>query len=348
MRVWIDLSNSPHPLLFAPVARRLEHLGATIAVTARDNAQTVELAQERWRNLNVVGAESPPGRVRKAGGMLARAASLARWARWARPTVALSHNSYAQLVVARALGIPSVTAMDFEHQPANHLAFRAAGRILLPEVLPSAAVRRQGAAVRKVIRYPGLKEELYLGDFSPDRAVCSGLGLERRDGAALVVARTPPSGAVYHRFDNPLFAACLRRLAAQPHVRCVVLVRQENQRAGLEALELGNLTIPRAAVDARSLLFYADLMVGAGGTMTREAALMGIPTYSLFAGARPAVDRWLEQRGDLRRLHDPEQLRVVRPRDGGPVSLEMIRKRGRRIEEVFVEATAAAARRSQW
>src|SRR5262249_12426577 len=48
VKVWIDLSNSPHPLLFAPIARALEGRGHEVAVTVRDHAQTLELARERW------------------------------------------------------------------------------------------------------------------------------------------------------------------------------------------------------------------------------------------------------------------------------------------------------------
>ena len=145
MRVWIDLSNSPHPLLFEPIARQLEASGAVVSVTARDNAQTVELARQRWRDVEVIGGPSPPGRAAKGGSMLERVRALASWARRERPDVALSHNSYAQIVAARLLRIRVVTAMDYEHQPANHLAFRLADTVLLPAALESSRLRALGA-----------------------------------------------------------------------------------------------------------------------------------------------------------------------------------------------------------
>src|ERR1700716_1418210 len=141
MRVWLDLSNSPHPLLFQPIVARLEELGHEAMITARDNAQTVELTLERWANADVVGGPSPPSRAGKALTIADRVRALARWARRLRPDVALSHNSYAQIVAARTLRIPAVTAMDYEHQPANHLGFRLARRILLPEVLQRVPLR---------------------------------------------------------------------------------------------------------------------------------------------------------------------------------------------------------------
>ena len=198
MRVWIDMSNSPHPLLFAPIERELTERGADVRITVRDHAQTLELTRERWPDAVVLGTPPGPGRAGKVAGMAARVGACARWAAREKPDVALSHNSYAQILAARITGVPVVTAMDYEHQPVNHMAFRAARTVLLPEALPPASVRRQGASPRKVIRYPGLKEELYLGDFSPDDNVLEALGVRRGAGTAVVVARSAAAGATYH------------------------------------------------------------------------------------------------------------------------------------------------------
>jgi predicted glycosyltransferase len=87
----------------------------------------------------------------------------------------------------------------------------------------------------------------------------------------------------------------------------------------------------------------ADLMIGAGGTMTREAALMGVPTVSLFAGRRPAVDRWLEERGFMRMVTDVRELPALecKPR---PDRMALLRERGERLVEHFCDAVAAGAR----
>jgi predicted glycosyltransferase len=344
MKVWIDLSNSPHPLLFAPLAARLAEAGAETRFTVRDHAQTAELARERWPDAEVIGGPSPAGRASKARAIVARSLALARWARAERPDVALSHNSYAQIVAASLTGVPAVTAMDFEHQPANHVAFRLARRVLLPQAMPPAAVARQGARASKVVRYPGLKEELTLASFSPDPAVLERLGIDRANGTAVVVARTPPTGASYHRFGNPLFWESLRVLTRQKHVRCVVLARRRDEAEEIERMGLERCTVPRRAVDSRSLLCAADLFVGAGGTMTREAALLGLPTLSAFAGARPAVDVWLERQGALETLTSPEQVADVRPRAAAEPDLATLRAHARGIEAVFVDVTLGLPR----
>lgn len=343
MRVWVDLSNSPHPLLFAPVARALQAEGHTVLVSARDNAQTVELARERWPDVVSIGEPSPRGRAGKAKAMAARVAKLAAWARRSKADVALSHNSYGQILAARALRLPVVTAMDFEHQPVNHLAFRLAHAILLPEALRGTGVEGQGASVKKTRFYPGLKEEIYLADFQPDASVLERIGLRRSADEPLVVLRTPPSRAVYHRFDNPLFGDLLDAVGRDPRARCVVLTRHPEQREAIEALRLPNMVVPASAVDSRSLMWAADLMIGAGGTMTREAALLGTPTVSVFAGEEPAVDAWLRERGSLRRLADASELGPIECRGDAPPSLEQLRARSEQLVRHFVDAVERVA-----
>jgi hypothetical protein len=342
VKVWIDLSNSPHPLLFAPIVGRLEDLGHAVRLTARDNAQTVELARHRWDAVDVIGGPSAGGRAAKARSLTERVRQLASWARAERPDVALSHNSYAQIVAARTAGVRTVTAMDYEHQPANHLAFRLAHTVLLPMALAGAGVRRQGATPAKLRLYGGLKEEIYLGDFEPDHGILASVGVERGPDTVVVVARTPPSGALYHRTDNPVFVAALRAISSAPEARCVVLPRRPEQRDAIAALGLPNVVVAERALDARSLMHASDLILGAGGTMTREGALMGVPTLSLFAGRTPAVDRWLEERGALRRVHTVGDLPPVRRRQTEPRDPAELRAQSEQLVSEFVAAAIEA------
>ncbi len=264
---------------------------------------------------------------------------LRRWARGARPDVALSHNSYAQIVAARSAGVRAVTAMDFEFQPSNHLAFRAANTVLLPEAVPLQTVRRQGAGRGKVQRYPGLKEHIQLADFTPNSAVLDALGVaDGVPGGPLVVFRTPPSRAIYHAQENSLFVPLLEHICAVPGVRCVVLARHPEQREQIAALGLDGVTMPEHAIDSRSLMYEADAVIGAGGTMTREAALLGVPTHSLFAGRRPAVDLWLEREGLLNYIGAPHEFPSIVKRPPERRSLGALREQAAAAIDGFVSA----------
>jgi predicted glycosyltransferase len=186
---------------------------------------------------------------------------------------------------------------------------------------------------------------LYIGDFEPDTAILTKVGIGMRP-ETLAVVRTPPSRAVYHPAENPLFIDALRTICARPSVVCVVLTRHEEQVSEIASLGLPNCIVPRSAIDARSLIYEADVMVGAGGTMTREAALMGIPTWTVYAGRPPAVDTWLERQGRLSRLTHAEQLARLTRRTAEPITPGKLRERAGAIERVLVGATVEAGTRA--
>jgi predicted glycosyltransferase len=311
MHVWIDLANSPHVPTFEPVVERLRDRGATVLLTAREHAQTVGLARRAFGDVLVVGEESPPGRLRKGLSIAGRARALRQVARSERPDVALSHGSYAQVVAARGARVPAVTMMDYEYQPANHVSFRLARRVVVPAVFPSDALRRFGARGDKVVRYEGLKEELYIGRFDPSEAVAAELGLDL--AGIVVVMRPPPEGALYHRLGNERFEGVLEEAAARDDLQVVLLPRTREQAARYAGRN--GVIVPAQPVDGRSLLAYADAMIGAGGTMNREAALLGTPTYTMFAGRLAAVDAELIRRG---LLHDLREADVDLPLEKKP------------------------------
>src|SRR5882762_882437 len=159
MRICIDLANSPHVQFFRVLIPEFATRGHQVEITARDFAQTVELALNAGMMPHVIGGHGGGSITGKAGNLIGRAGALRKWARDRGFDLALSHNSYAQIAAAAALGVKAMTLMDYEHQPANHLAFRLASRVIVPRSFPATELRKYGAPTRKVKRYDGLKEE---------------------------------------------------------------------------------------------------------------------------------------------------------------------------------------------
>src|SRR6185436_8186552 len=169
---------------------------------------------------------------KKAGSIASRAWALAGWARKRKFDLAISHNSYSQILAARVLGLRTITMMDYEHQPANHLAFRFASRIIVPASFPSERLRRYGARVVKVRRYHGTKEDVYLADFQADPSFAAQLcELGVKPDNVLVLMRPPAHDALYHRLQNTLFDEALAMLQAREDVQVILLPRNEAQRA---------------------------------------------------------------------------------------------------------------------
>ena len=313
MRIWIDLANSPHVPFFRALREEFMARGHETEVTARAFAQTVELAEGSGLNPVVIGGHGGRGLRGKAGNLLGRARALRGWARERRFDLAVSHNSYAQIAGARSLGLRCVTLMDYEHQPANHLAFRLASRVVVPRAFPAGALRRFGARAYKVRRYDGIKEDVYFADYEPDARASAELlrALGLRDGGVLVVVRPPARDALYHRFENELFELLLDKLSARDDVTVVLLARNEQQREQY-GTRGGKFILPRRALDGALLLSASDLVVSAGGTMNREAAALGVPAATVYAGAWAAVDEYLVREGRLTRLGTRREIEALR------------------------------------
>ena len=306
VRIWVDFTNTAHVIVLRPLVERLEAAGHEVALTARPLSHTVELLEEWGRPHLVVGRHGGVHRRDKAlaAGDRVRAAAAAGRARSA--STARSPTARPTCRSSRALlRIPNSTMFDYEWAATqHHVNCRLANRVLVPEAIPPERLARYGARGAKLIRYPGLKEEYYLSDFEPDRGV---LAAARRRGRRRCCASCAPrpSYALYlGGSETPLLARVLRRAAADARVHTVVLARTDEQRADVRALGLERVVVPERTVDGRSLVALADVLVSAGGTMNREAAVLGTPVWSMFEGPLGGVDEQLVREGRLKLLED--------------------------------------------
>jgi uncharacterized protein len=333
MRIWIDLTNSPHVLVMRPVIRALEGRGAQVLVTARDFAQTLGLLERFAIPHEAIGHHRGGRLAAKGLGLVSRSLTLANWAKGRRFDAALGHGSNDVTVAAKLLGIPSATTFDYEFAKVQHTVnCRLARRVVVPAAIPPERLARYGATPRKLRQYEGLKEEYYLADFVADEAVLGELGLE--PAAPIAVVRTPPAVSLYHRFENPLFARLLERLRDQAQV--VVLPRTPEQRA--ELIGAGGYVVPERAIDAQSLIAYADLVVSAGGTMNREAVALGTPVWTTFEGRLGAVDERLIAEGRLRRLTNADDVEVVKRAPGA--ASDRVRRDPERFTDLLIDGLA--------
>ena len=330
MRVWVDLTNSPHVLVMRPLIEAMREDGHEVEVTARDFSQTLELCERLGIAHTAIGRHRGGGLASKGVGLVSRSVALARWARGRGFDVAMGHGSNDVTLAAALLRIPSATAFDYEWATAQHnVNCRLARAVVVPRVIPPERLERYGAK-GKIRPYDGLKEEYYLADFEPDLSVLAELGLNR--DSPIVVVRTPPEVSLYHRFENPLFRAVLDRLRGT--VQAVVLPRTSVQRAEIEAI--GGFILPERAIDAQSLIAHADLVISAGGTMNREAVALGTPVFTTFEGRLGAVDEQLMRDGRLRKIEDPAQVRVEKR----PVQdSDRIRRDPRELAKLLLSAT---------
>jgi predicted glycosyltransferase len=219
--------------------------------------------------------------------------------------LAVSHGSRSQLIVAQALRIPSLVIFDYEF--AQGLKVIHPTWVMMPDVIFSELSSRMP---KGAMRYPGLKEDVYVPSFHPDPGIRARLGVS--DQELMVTVRPPASEAHYHNpKSDDLFHAAVDFLGEKVGVRTVLLPRNERQAASIrdgwpELIKSGKVIIPDHAVDGLNLLWYSDLAISGGGTMNREAAALGVPVYSIFRGPIGAVDRYLSEVGRLVLLEHAE------------------------------------------
>jgi len=305
--VWIDIDNSPHVPFFLPIIHELKEQGVELVLTARNIYQVVELLEFFQLPCKVIGRHYGKNKFLKVFGNLLRTVELAPTAAGLRPDLAISHGSRAQLLISKALGIPTIMLHDYEHS--TKTGFIESDWIMMPDVIPAGAMSKKQT---RVLRYPGLKEDVYVPGFRPDPSILNQLGISRDE---LVVAIRPPATeAHYHNPESEvLFAETMRFLGSIPKVRAVTLPRNGRQAEQLrkdwkDHIADGRMIIPSSPVDGLNLIWFSEFVVSGGGTMNREAAALGVPVYSIFRGKIGAVDRYLADQGRMTLIERPEEV----------------------------------------
>ena len=315
MKIWIDLGNSPHVPLFHKLAGELMARGHEILWTARDYAQTVGLVNDKSIPAQVIGRHGGGSIIGKSSEFIKRVYLLARWASGKKIDLVLSHNSQEPLVVARILGIKSLNMMDYEHHPGNHISFRMAKRVLVPEFFPLDRLKAFGADGEKTRRYPGIKEDIYLSDFKHDdgfRQELGRLGISQEE--VLVLIRTPATEALYNRGkEYELFYKLIAYAAGKENTKILILPRKREQGEEiLRRFSNSNIIIPAKPLDGANLIFNSDLVISGGGTMNREAAALGVPAYTIFMGRPAEVDYYLIGQGRLRQISSSDDIENIK------------------------------------
>lgn len=312
MRIWIDLVNSPHIPFFIPIIHRLKEQGHEVLVTYREFAQTAQLVRMHNLDATLIGGHGGKGRVCKFYNLLHRTLQLVSFAKNKKIDLAISHNSYFQLVAAKLLRISSMTSMDFEGQPANHIAFRLASLVSVPDAFPIASLKKFGA--KNVSFYQGLKEHICLADFSEQddflQQVKSAFHLSDADLIKpLIIVRPPPSLALYHNNEESLFEVFLERISTLD-LTVLVLPRVEQQRIKISKKH-PSFFFSEQVLDGLQLIRCVDAVVSGGGSMNREAACLGVPAISFFSGELPAVDKQLQMQGKLTVINTEQQVTSI-------------------------------------
>ncbi|NLP04892.1 DUF354 domain-containing protein [Candidatus Fermentibacteria bacterium] len=290
-----------------PLADSLVVKGFEIVFTARRFSITIQVC--RMLGLPVVeigGSPATRSKLRKSLASFSRAAALVRHFSGSRPALALSHGSRSQVIAARLMGVTCVCLDDYEYSDQSLVPLMNA--LIVPQAIPAITWGRHSS---KVLHYPGIKENIYLHGWKlPDH-------LPARQ--AIILLR--PEGTTAHYYSEKstrLLSGTIDFLASSGDVHVRLVPRSARQSMELkQRMESAGLScsVLEQIIPGPDLVWSSDLVIGGGGTMTREAAALGVRSYSFFSGRWGAVDRSLESAGRLVGIREPADLDklVIKP-----------------------------------
>lgn len=298
MKIWFDLSNSPHINMFHDLIRELESDGHEIIITSRPLANTVQLLDQRGLKHTVIGEHYGKNIYKKIFGYPIRVLQLRKFLAPLKPDLAISQSSFHSPIVAKLLGIPSIYTNDNEHAMGNKPAFIFASKILIPENLAIEKIAKLGVNAKKITQYPGVKEGIYLWS--------KGERIQQKrkantDHTINIFIRPEPQTAQYYKGKENFLDEML--LTLQHKYKICVLTRDNQQYIHYKQDKFDKLNVPEKPIDFETIATECTIFIGAGGSMTRELAILGIPTISVYQDDLLDVDGYLLEKKLMR--HEP-------------------------------------------
>jgi len=315
MNIWVDMDNAPHVHVLYPIIKEMSLRGYSVKVTARDYGQTIPLLDLYGLTYKAVGKHGGKNKVRKIISLLDRSVNLTAFAFNKKFKLAFCHGSRSIFPPTKLLGIPLVSLSDYEHAKFPKFMGNWAHRLLMPDVISDTTLEKVGINLLQVVKYPGLKEELYIYDFEKDLNLLKRMGVN--DNKVVVVLRPPATMAHYHVEESEtLFWDILGYLIKNKDLIIILLPRTVHQlkdlNKQLKRIKYNeNLLILKETVNGPNLLWNSDIVISGGGTMNREAACLGVPVYSIYRGEIGDVDRYLINKGKLKMIDSVEMLKEI-------------------------------------
>ena len=319
MKFWFDLCHPPHVLFFSPQIKILQDLGHDTIITVRDRYQVADLCDSRKLKYYKIGRDYGKSKLLKARGVLARTLQLYLFCKNSKIDLAISQGSSYQVLAARMLKVPTLFMTDYEHIYWG-IARKFASKIFVPQVIPDSILLKKGVTGDQIVKYPGLKEDVYLSDFKPNKYFLNHLGIQ--SNKIIVTIRPPLFEAHYHSpLSEKLYYEVISHFANRTDVTTIILPRSEKGRYDLvQRLKNaeGTIFIPKETLNGLDVIYYSDLVISGGGTMNREAAALGVPVYTIFKGPIAAMDKFLEKQGRLHFIDQIEDIQKIKIQNRNP------------------------------
>ena len=306
MKIVIDVLTPKQVMFFPKIAQRLIERGHEVWLTSRRYREVNMLLDKLKIETTIVGEHGGKELEAKLKSSIERIKELIPLFKRIKPDVTISLSSPEMARVSFGLGIPHFCFNDSPHAKAvAKLTIPLSYKLLTPSIIPVSSWKFVGIDEKKIIVYNALDPWVWLKNFKPDQKILDELDLIKEK--PLVTLRMPETQAAYllkNSQDTTAIIDFSNDLVSKEGFQMVIIPRYQEQCDYLMKRINKEIKICETIVDGPSLLFYSDVFVGAGGTMTAEAALLGVPTISCYPGKPYLIERYLLNKGLIERETD--------------------------------------------
>ncbi len=291
--------------MFYDLIKDLKNDGHEIVITARPLANTIDLLKQKKLNYTIVGEHYGKNILKKIAGYPIRIWQLKNFLKNQQVDIAVSQSSFHSPIVAKLLGIPSIYTNDNEHALGNKPSFYFASKILIPENLSIEKITGLGISKEKIIQYPGVKEGIYL--WSKSKEIYK-YRLENNIKTNIYI-RPEPQTAQYYNGKQDFLDETIFEL--QKNYPITILPRDAKQMMHYSTDKFKYCVVPKIPLTLESIASNCRLFVGAGGSMTREMAILGIPTVSVYQDELLEVDKFLISKGLMTHERNISAIKII-------------------------------------
>jgi predicted glycosyltransferase len=278
LKIWYDACTGKHVRYGFEVGRRLRSLGHEVILTTRKHPDTLSLLNFLGADFKVVGKYTPFSPRLRLEESLKRQLAFSRMFEINPPDYAVSHGSIDLCRVAFGLGMNIISTADAPHaEAANKLALPLVNILIASKAIPLQEYRRFG--VDKIIQFDGVDEVAWIRDSKSE---------DDNDEKPLIIVRQMETMASYAKDIPDATEEVARRLVSLGNL--IFIPRYERNKRS-------DFSVPPGFVDTVKLTAKADLVVSAGGTISREAALQGTPSIVIQTFGRSYVNDYLSDLG---------------------------------------------------
>ena len=278
MRIWYDACTGKHIRYGAAIGQHLKKLGNEFIFTTREHPDTLPLAKALGEKPIVVGRYDPSTLFSRLQESAERIIEFSKLFSENPPDIAIAHQSVELCRTAFGLSIPIILTADTPHAAAvNTLTIPFAHTVVVSEALPKRFARKYCA--KNIVSFRGVDEVAWIKNFKPLKIA--------EIKKPLIVIRQIETKATYAQDKQDGAQTLMQSLSNLGHVHFIQRYNDNGKAFGIK----------EGYLDSASLIAHADLVVGYGGTVSREAALQGVPSIAISDMAKTYVNKYLAQKG---------------------------------------------------